>query len=49
MIDRNKLFDTHAHYYSQKFNELEGGADGLLTSAEFQNSVGCVVNIGADI
>ncbi len=49
MIDKTKLFDAHAHYYSRKFCELEGGADKLLSSAEFQNCVGCVVNIGADI
>lgn len=49
MIDKAKLFDTHAHYYSRKFDELEGGADGLLSSSEFQSCVGCVVNIGADI
>ncbi len=49
MIDKTKLFDTHAHYYSRKFDELDGGADGLLSSAEFQSCVGCVVNIGADI
>ncbi|MBE6548030.1 MAG: TatD family deoxyribonuclease [Ruminococcaceae bacterium] len=49
MIDKNKLFDTHAHYYSRKFDELSGGVDGLLSSAEFQSSVGCVVNIGADV
>ncbi len=49
MIDKTKLFDTHAHYYSRKFCELDGGADRLLSSGEFQGCVGCVVNIGADI
>lgn len=49
MIDEKKLFDTHAHYYSSKFCELEGGADGLLQSSEFQDKIACVVNIGADI
>lgn len=49
MIDKTKLFDTHAHYYSSKFDELEGGADGLLSSRDFQNCVGCVINIGANI
>ena len=27
----SKLFDSHAHYYDRRFNELEGGADALLS------------------
>lgn len=49
MTDKTKLFDTHAHYYSERFNELEGGSDGILSSPDFQSDVGCVVNIGANI
>ena len=41
-----KLFDSHAHYFDSKFNDLEGGADALLSSAEFQALVGGVVNVG---
>lgn len=42
----DKLFDSHAHYFDTKFNDLEGGADSLLSSAEFQELVGGVVNVG---
>jgi TatD DNase family protein len=44
----NKLFDTHAHYFDEKFNELEGGADALLSSEKFKNIVGAVITVGAD-
>ena len=44
----NKLFDTHAHYFAEKFNELEGGAEALLSSDEFKNTVGAVVCVGSD-
>lgn len=42
-----KLFDTHAHYFDAKFNEVEGGADSILSSEEFQNTVSHVINVGA--
>ena len=42
-----KLFDTHAHYFDAKFSELEGGADAILSSEEFQNTVSHVINVGA--
>lgn len=42
----DKLFDSHAHYFDTKFNELEGGADAILSSEEFQGLVGSVVNVG---
>lgn len=42
----NKLFDTHAHYFDAKFNDLEGGAHSILTSDEFRNTVGAVINVG---
>jgi TatD DNase family protein len=44
----NKLFDTHAHYFAERFKELEGGADALLSSDEFKDAVGAVVTVGAD-
>ena len=43
-----KLFDSHAHYFDRKFDTLEGGAHALLTSAEFAESVSCVINIGTN-
>lgn len=42
----NKLFDSHAHYFDSKFNELDGGADALLSSPELQSAVGGIVNVG---
>jgi TatD DNase family protein len=42
-----KIFDTHAHYFDAKFNEIEGGADAILSSEEFRNTVSHVVNVGA--
>ncbi len=41
-----KLFDTHAHYFDKKFEELLGGADEILSSEDFRATVGAVVNIG---
>ena len=49
MIDKNKLFDTHAHYYSSRFDELCGGVDALLQSEDFLKNIACIVNIGADV
>lgn len=41
-----KYFDSHAHYYDDRFSEeYEGGADALLSSL-FCESVSYVVNIG---
>ncbi len=42
-----KIFDTHAHYFDAKFNEIEGGADSILSSEEFRETVCAVVNVGA--
>ena len=42
----NKLFDTHAHYFDRKFDELDGGADVLLSSDEFFDTVCGVINVG---
>ena len=42
-------FDTHAHYFDRKFATLEGGAEGLLNSPEFQNAVSGVVNAGTNL
>lgn len=38
-----KLFDTHAHYFDEKFKSLDGGADALLTSL-FEKDLGYVLN-----
>jgi TatD DNase family protein len=41
------LFDSHAHYYDRRFEELEGGADALLSHL-FKGEVGYIVNVGTD-
>ncbi len=43
-----KLFDTHAHYFAKKFNELDGGADAILSSEKFRETVGKVICVGSD-
>lgn len=43
-----KLFDTHAHYFAEKFNELPGGAETILGSDEFKDNVGKVICVGSD-
>ena len=43
-----RLFDTHAHYFDRKFEDLDGGADALLSSEEFKAIVGGVINVGTD-
>lgn len=40
-----RIFDSHAHYFDGRFCELEGGADALLESAEFQSAVCGVINV----
>ena len=41
-----KYFDSHAHYYDERFcEEAEGGADALLSSL-FSDNVSYIVNIG---
>lgn len=43
-----KLFDSHAHYYDERFaEETEGGADSIL-SALFSGNVGWIVNVGTN-
>lgn len=42
-----KIFDTHAHYYDARFNDICGGADAILSSKEFSQTVCAVVNVGS--
>ncbi len=44
----NKLFDSHAHYYDSRFDEVEGGANALLDCL-FDGEVGGIVNVGTDL
>lgn len=43
-----KLFDSHAHYYDNRFEQEGDGADALLT-ALFSSNIGYIVNVGTDI
>lgn len=44
-----RFFDTHAHYWDTRFeDELEGGADALLTSL-LLDSVSGIVNVGTNL
>ena len=43
-----KLFDSHAHYYDSRFDEVEGGANALLDCL-FDGEVGGIVNVGTDL
>ncbi len=41
-----KMFDSHAHYYDERFKrEHEGGAEDIL-SALFSGDVGWIINVG---
>ena len=41
-----KYFDSHAHYYDERFeSEIQGGVDELI-DALLEDSVSCIVNIG---
>ena len=43
-----KLFDSHAHYYDDRFESVAGGADALLQTL-LGGSVGGIVNVGTDL
>ena len=43
-----RLFDSHAHYIDDRFNELPGGVDGLLTSL-FSGEVSNIINVGTNV
>ena len=40
-----KIFDTHAHYFDSKYDEM-GGADTILSQSDFWQTVGGVINVG---
>ena len=43
-----KLFDSHAHYYDERFTEeSSGGADAIL-SALFSENIGWIINVGTN-
>ena len=40
-----KIFDTHAHYFDRKYDEIDG-ADTFLSGKDFWSAVCGVVNVG---
>lgn len=43
-----KLFDSHAHYYDERFDtEYEGGADALLPKL-FSSDIGWIINVSTN-
>ena len=43
-----KMFDTHAHYFDERYAALQGGADALLKEL-FEEEVDYIVNVGTDV
>lgn len=43
----SKLFDSHAHYFDKKFDTV-GGADILLSSADFEKNVCGIINVATN-
>ena len=42
-----KIFDSHAHYFDKRFDTVEGGAHGILSSI-MPDPVAAVINVGTD-
>lgn len=45
--DKIRLFDSHAHYFDKRFDEV-GGADGILRNEVYGNCVSRVINVGTN-
>ena len=45
---KQAIFDTHAHYFDKRFAELEGGAEALLESERFKETVCGVINVATN-
>ena len=43
------IFDTHAHYFDQKFDSVEGGADAVLCDLFENQSIAGIVNVGTNL
>ncbi len=42
------FIDTHAHYFDRRFDDLDGGLDGLLGSYAFRSVTRAVINVGTN-
>ena len=43
------IFDTHAHYFDQKFESVEGGADAILCDLFENQNIAGIVNVGTNL
>ena len=43
------IFDTHAHYFDQKFESVEGGADAILCDLFENHGIAKIVNVGTNL
>ena len=43
------IFDTHAHYFDQKFESVEGGADAILCDLFANQGIAGIVNVGTNL
>lgn len=43
-----RVFDSHAHYFDEKYKTLDGGAEAILNDACFRQSVCGIVNTGTN-
>ena len=46
VLPQVRVFDSHAHYYDKKFDEIPGGADLLLS--RLKECVSGIINVGTD-
>ena len=44
-----RIFDTHAHYFDQKFEAVEGGADAILCDLFANQGIAGIVNVGTNL
>ena len=47
-FDCSGIFDSHAHYFDRRFNEISGGADEILQGTVFGRGVEGVINVGTN-
>lgn len=42
------FIDTHAHYFDRRFDDLDGGADDILSDPAFWRATRAVINVGTN-
>ncbi len=48
VFDCSGIFDSHAHYFDRRFDEISGGADEILQRNVFGRGVEGVINVGTN-